>query len=234
VEQRLGEESKARRQPLTLSGWALVAANIVPLMGVGFWGWDTFTLLYLFWMENVILGGYNILRIATASVQRPIQHLSKILIIPFFCFHYGLFTLAHGTILLEIFGEQRLGAVPSELGKTLLGPVLFAFWKLLPDIWLPLLALTLSHGISFASNYIRNGEYKLVNSEEAMFSPYGRVIVLHIAILGGGFAAQAIGEPMLALVALVLVKIVFDLAAHQSQHEQVRKKAESIPQTTAL
>ena len=33
-----------------VSAWVLVAANLVPLAGVLFWGWDAFALVALFWM----------------------------------------------------------------------------------------------------------------------------------------------------------------------------------------
>jgi hypothetical protein len=33
----------------------LVAANLVPLIGVIFWGWDAFVLLMLYWLETAVI-----------------------------------------------------------------------------------------------------------------------------------------------------------------------------------
>jgi hypothetical protein len=33
----------------------LVAANLVPLVGVIFWGWDAFVLLMLYWLETAVI-----------------------------------------------------------------------------------------------------------------------------------------------------------------------------------
>jgi hypothetical protein len=44
------------------------------------------------------------------------------------------------------------------------------------------------------------------------------VVVLHLVIIGGGFAAMALGEPIAALVLLVVLKIVVDIAAHRREH----------------
>src|SRR5687768_2930272 len=44
---------------------ALMATNLVPLFGVLFLSWDTFEIVGLYWIENVIIGGINVLKIAT-------------------------------------------------------------------------------------------------------------------------------------------------------------------------
>jgi hypothetical protein len=44
----------------------LLAANLLPLAGVLFWGWDAFVLLVLYWMETAAIGFWTIARIATA------------------------------------------------------------------------------------------------------------------------------------------------------------------------
>jgi hypothetical protein len=51
-----------------------------------------------------------------------------------------------------------------------------------------------------------------------MMKPYGRVVVLHLAILLGGAAATVLGSPLWALLALLGVKIGVDLKAHLEEH----------------
>ena len=38
------------------SAWALIAANVLPLLGVLFWDWDAFAIVALYWVENVVIG----------------------------------------------------------------------------------------------------------------------------------------------------------------------------------
>jgi hypothetical protein len=49
------------------SGYALIAANSLPLFGVLFFGWDTFTIIFLYWAENVIIGAINVLKMLACS-----------------------------------------------------------------------------------------------------------------------------------------------------------------------
>jgi hypothetical protein len=51
-----------------------------------------------------------------------------------------------------------------------------------------------------------------------MARPYGRVMVLHVTVLIGGFAAMALGSPVWALLLLLALKIGLDLKAHIKEH----------------
>ena len=48
--------------------------------------------------------------------------------------------------------------------------------------------------------------------------PYGRVVVLHLAILGGGFLVMVMGMPVVGLALLIALKIGLDVLAHAKQH----------------
>ena len=45
---------------MTPSLAALVIANAIPLVGVLFLGWTVFPLVLLYWLENVVVGGFNV------------------------------------------------------------------------------------------------------------------------------------------------------------------------------
>jgi hypothetical protein len=55
-----------RRTATSRSAIVLVAANAIPLVGVLFFGWSLLTILVLFWIENGIVGLWNIPRILLA------------------------------------------------------------------------------------------------------------------------------------------------------------------------
>jgi len=55
-----------RRTATSRSAIALLLANAIPLIGVLFFGWSLLTILVLFWIENGIVGFWNVPRILLA------------------------------------------------------------------------------------------------------------------------------------------------------------------------
>src|SRR4051794_8906883 len=56
-----------RRTASSRSAILLVVANLIPLVGVLFFGWSLWTILVLYWVENGIVGFWNIPRILLAQ-----------------------------------------------------------------------------------------------------------------------------------------------------------------------
>lgn len=193
-----------------VSAWVLVAANLLPLYGVLFWSWEVFPLLALFWMENVLIGVLNAARMLLIDPADAALWAAKLLMVPFFCVHYGMFTAVHGVFVFSMFGKY------GTQGLEVLAPAARAAadWNL----WLPLGALAASHLFSFFWNFLARGEYLRGGLQAQMMKPYGRVVVLHLAILIGGAAAMALGSPLWALLVLLAVKIAVDLRAHLKEH----------------
>lgn len=193
---------------------ALVLANLIPLAGVLFFGWETFPLVFLFWIENVVVGGFNVLKMLLAAPQQGLNWLAKAFLIPFFCVHYGMFTFVHGVFVVGFFGKQFRKGAPF--------PDADLFLRLITEqhLWLAVLALVVSHGFSFGWNYLMRGEYRTASLPALMHQPYGRVVVLHVAILGGGFLVMALGSPVAGLALLVVLKIALDVRAHVKQHQR--------------
>ena len=93
------------------------------------------------------------------------------------------------------------------------------------QVKLAVLALFVSHGVSFVQNYLLKQEYKITKPDQLMTSPYGRVIVMHITILAGGFLTMAIGSPAPLLVVMVVLKTVLDINLHNRSHKKVTARA---------
>jgi hypothetical protein len=188
---------------------ALIAANLVPLAGVFLFGWKEFPLLLLFWFENVIIGFFNALKMLFATPDQRFQWAAKLFIVPFFCFHYGMFTFVHGVFIVALFGGGTNRGLPSP--ATYLNEMIEQ--KL---VW-AVLGLFVSHGISFAHNYLIGGEFRRAGVQSLMTQPYGRIVVLHVTILLGGFLMMALKSPALGLVLLVVLKVLLDLRAHLAE-----------------
>jgi Family of unknown function (DUF6498) len=76
----LGRAFDLYRQTATSrSALALVIANAIPLIGVLFFGWSLLTILVLFWIENGIVGFWNVPRIlmARGSMLQMLQDMSE-------------------------------------------------------------------------------------------------------------------------------------------------------------
>jgi hypothetical protein len=81
-----------------------------------------------------------------------------------------------------------------------------------------LVAVAVSHGFSWAWNYVGRGEYRRADINALMGAPYKRILVTHVFILVGGFALMAIGSPLAAILVFVAVKTGFDARAHWKEH----------------
>ena len=91
---------------------ALIVANAIPLIGVLFFGWSVWNILIVYWLENGIVGVFNVLKMATAEGtgqleettwgNRPTAETRKSRLIPFFIVHYGLFWVVHGFFVLTL------------------------------------------------------------------------------------------------------------------------------------
>jgi hypothetical protein len=198
------------------SALMLIAANALALYGILFFGWPAFPLIALFWMENVVIGLLNALRMLLADPSDPALWGGKLLMVPFFCFHYGLFTAIHGTFVFGVFGGEGYrgfgaGIWPGDAALRAIAEF---------GLWLPLAVLAASHLFSFLWNYLWRGEFRRASLTELMQRPYSRVLVLHLAIISGGWLVLALGSPKWALVLLLAVKIGFDLFAHLKEHRK--------------
>jgi hypothetical protein len=193
----------------------LILVNLFPIFGVLFLGWQVFSILFLFWTENVIIGAINVVKMALAPADEKFGHGSKIFMIPFFCVHYGVFTLVHGIFIFVLFGGfldnfEDFTDFPDALGT------LFT-----ADLGWAVLALAASHIVSLVANYIGKGEYKKASLGMLMGQPYSRVVVLHLTIIIGGFLLSIFGSPVAGMVLLILLKTFIDLMAHLMQRRTV-------------
>jgi hypothetical protein len=223
---------------------ALVVVNLIPLAGVLLLGWRLSDLMLLYWLENGIIGGFTVLKILTsraptgaaqsapgAALATLPHRLGAVGTAIFFTIHYGIFWTVHGVFVRLFFGPPAgpFGAgwpvpMPGPSGGPLAGmlgvgePFGPAASAAGGGFALALLSLVVSHGLSYVVNFLGRGEDRSLSPLELMQQPYGRVVVLHVTILGGGFIAMFLGQPLLSLVLLVVLKIGIDVQAHLREH----------------
>ncbi|NGX16071.1 DUF6498-containing protein [Wenzhouxiangella sp. XN24] len=211
---------------------ALVLANLVPLAGVLFFGWDALALLLLYWLENLVIGGYTLLRMLRAEGAKALGMGA------FFTFHYGFFCAIHGVFVLSIASigtETDLadGLFPDDapfpvLPFLMLANLLEWIGREMPGLlFLPLLGFVVSHGLSFFEHVISQGEDEGRSAQKIMGDPYRRIALMHVAILAGSAVIIGLGGgtavPMLLV--LVALKTWIDLVQHRKAHQ--RRAAEA-------
>ncbi|MEM7216729.1 MAG: DUF6498-containing protein [Pseudomonadota bacterium] len=197
------------------SGWLarppgvlLVLVNLLPLVGVLLWDWDVWSVITLYWAENLVLGTYTLIKMVHAGLRLG-RYVSGLYSACFFTLHYGAFCYGHGAFIQDLFGAPVSADTFGPLG-------IFAradqLW------WWAVGALFVSHGVSLLFNYFGQGEYLRESPGSLMTSPYRRIVILHIAVLFGGLGVDALGSPVALIVVLVIVKTVVDLALHRDEH----------------
>lgn len=214
---------------------SLVVANLFPLVGVQLWGWDLTDLLLLYWLENAVVGVFTALSLLVVAPERPqfgMLTVVKLFSVPFFAVHYGMFWIGHGIFLMAFFGGDSGGlfggspATPvgassgflGQAGDFFLGPVKATMANADTLAW-PLALMFVSHGVAFVTDSLATGEFRRTQMGEVMMRPYGRVVVLHLTIVFGGFLALAIGPSQ----AVLLLFVLFKLAADAMGYLRVRK-----------
>ena len=214
---------------LAATGTTLVG-NLIPLVGVLFWQWDTFQLLMLYWMETVILAFWTMRRLArlpadqagNITINGRERPANNAMLVGFFTLHAGIFILVHLIFLWAIFSGEWLTKVH--------GPASF-FRELFVanGLWLGLLFFLIAGWVSFRTEakpaFQRRLEGKLQSTklvEQAQKKTggdavgavvgtlYTRIFIMQIAIIFGAWFAGAIGStaPLLLVIGL---KTVVDL-----------------------
>lgn len=179
---------------------SLVASNLVPVLGILLLDWSLFSVLFFYWLESAVVGIFNIPRMLMAGSTGESgagggKHRTAGVM--FFLVHYSGFMAGHGVFIFALFEPAVI-----DLSAVVLGFV----------------SLGISHGISFAVNYVGRKEYLNTTFSEQMLAPYQRIMVMHITIIALGFIISLFGTSVLCMVLLVLVKIVIDLVAHFREH----------------
>lgn len=198
----------------------------------------------LYWFENVVIGVFNVLKMLTAGgdmlegknvanpnenpempayLRKPVDsgamsHGIKVFLIPFFSVHCSLFCLVHGIFVFTLLGGEDGGMMEggpfSGIGSAA-GRVFDSGGK-----WF-ILAIIGSHLFSFLFNYIGKGEFRRISAPALMMSLYGRIVVLHVAIILGAFVIMALGGPVFLLLLLIAGKIALDVKLHNRSHAKL-------------
>ena len=204
-----------------------VLAAAVPLGGTVAFGWDVRQVLILYWAENLLLGGWQLVKMAGASPAGSSRGswLGRLFLMGFFLIHYGGFCAVHGMFINVLGGS---GEAPGDLLKVgeakwavgplvfvaLLGNVIIHSVSSLPPagLW-SLVAMAVSHGMETWSRFFASGKWRTTEASALMVEPYKHIVVVHVALIAGGFLAVSMNNAIPVLVLIVVGKLLLDLRA---------------------
>lgn len=220
------------RRPPLLGRLLIAAANLLPLAGLRYWGWDAFQLLMLYWAETVIVAGLTLLRIGllpadrlgTATVNGKRVKGTSRMMVGFFALHSGMFIAAHLFFLWMVFSDDW----PSRLHGV--GDAVDALF-LRSGAWIVLLVMFFG---GLASIAIGPDRPAFVTAFANRLGPgllppatpappgdgigplvgalYGRIVVMQVAIIAGAWFSRSFSSAA-PLIILVLLKTLIDFFA---------------------
>lgn len=212
---------------------ALVAANLLVALQAVWHEWGYYETMLVYWIEVAILGVYNVARLVVVGVfgaaplgawveqyvdwGGPLNRLIFTVIgIVFFVVKFGGFALAIGLFVV------LLPALLTPDGDSSGGETIFrALAGAGPGLLLAAAALAVSHGISFARNFLAGREFDRLTIVELVFWPYLRMSLVAVILLLGVAIARLVpgaGGQTAFVVIMVLLKLGADAASHTLEH----------------
>jgi len=201
-----------KRRKLLISDFALIAANLLPVIGVWFLGWRATEAFIVYALETLILGILTILKMLIVTFVRKKDKWyanggtslqSGFFFILFFILHFGLFALVQTTIF-----SQTAKITPPNSSLT----YFFFHWYTYvnQDVAYMLCAFIVSYLVKSFIPFLSKGEYKTVPIMLIMFQPYGRIFVQQFTVILGSLFLS-LGLDQIFILVFALVKIAFEL-----------------------
>jgi len=230
---------------------ALVLVNMIPVVGVLFFGWDPFVIVALYWAESIIVGFYALLKFIFAPI-RIVSIRQKLIGIPIFLWFFGWFISGLGVAIIffflvfpiEFLHEQSWPLpLPEDDFFQVSWPGPLALFQLGIDSGrlmyymmpqraiLVVFSMMISHGLSFIIDYILRGGRNYPNFRIHTGAPEVRILILHISIMIGGFLTLIFKPHVTILVCLVILKCLVDAKLYLSQQ---RKGKTRVPDPNIL
>lgn len=199
------------------SALLLIGANLLPLLGVLFWGWDAFVLLMLYWLETAVIAFWTVLRIASLRTPPLVideRKTSSFGLALFFTAHAGLFMGVHFMFLWGLFAgdwARKIHGLGDFVNRMVVDT----------QLWVPLLALFVIRGLmvfyDIAMDWVsrralvEGGTPAPQDGGSVVAALYARIVVMQVAIIAGAWVALVFGSKGV-LAVLVLIKTALDVS----------------------
>jgi len=210
---------------LVLRNLSAFVANMLQIYGVLYWGWDSFQILMLYWMETAVIGAWALLRLAvlpdgllgTMTVNGHVVAATNTLLLQMFVPFVAISMAGHLLILWVIFAGASAADVHGPIGFV-------ARFVIASGAWKPLLFTLIAGAVGFYESPKRDSFARTLRgglgpssrtpagtSNEsadgvapAIGGTLARIVMLQVATIIGGMFARSYGSlaPFLVLTGL--------------------------------
>jgi hypothetical protein len=215
-----------------ISTTALVSANLMVVLFAVSQRWGYYSVILIYWIEAMIIGVYGLGRMCvTCWFGDPLgkrvgvndagsRLMLSMVLGSLFVLKFGGFAIGMGLLVALtpgfLAGGQGSGgfmAIAEGLHEVGTGVLVAAAM------------LFVSHGVSFALNFIGQREYQQSNALALLFKPYLRMLLVLLVLAAGFSAASLMPELYEATgfaIGVLLVKLLADIASHHLEHRARR------------
>ena len=217
--------ARAFRDPIT---WASLAVDLIPIYAVVFLGWGAAPLVFLYWLENLVIGVMTIARMIASGIGKGAGGIAQIaFMVPFFTVHYGMFCFGHGIGLMALQSGDFGGMAANNVVDEYSGLIGHAEGS--GDQMMTFITIIFAFNIFlFVWDFLGKREFLRTDPHAEMFAPYGRIVVLHIGIFAGFFALQSIGEPMIGVLALIVLRALWGIFLSVRRRLRLDQKVDAV------
>lgn len=193
----------------------LILANLVPLIGVLFLGWDGKGIIVVYILETVLIGLLNALKMLVVYFVNGIKNepektrnvpsdVTGFAVIPFFLFHYNFFIFVQSVLFFAFSSMwEPMGKGPEPFNVL----ANFALYINKETFW-ALGSLTIANFTFFINDFIVPGKYQTQSLYGLMFAPYKRIFLQQFLVILGGFIFILSGGIAAVMGLFVVLKIV--------------------------
>ena len=205
--------SSAIKRNLGEADWFLIVANLLPVYGVWYLGWNAKQIFLVYCLETIIIGVFTLLKLGIATAirkndwwenrgSRTMMHGAFFMM--FFLLHYGFFVVIQMSLFL---GASSIG---DGNAPTVLQLLMYPYQYIGPDGLLLLCVFVFGYGYENLAGFLLRREYRTKSFMRIMFEPYLRIFIQQFVVILGGFFL-ALGGGKFFIVVFAASKIFFTI-----------------------
>ena len=207
---------------------SLIFSNLLVIVFAVIDNLSAIDILWIYWTQSVIIGIFNFIKIlslkefSTEGFRQGGKQVlptkaAKISTAIFFLFHYGFFHVIYAVFIGSFSTFGKIGNVGNDTNYILYASLTFF----------------VSYFIEFINSKNEQSDV-LPNLGSLMFTPYARIIPMHLTIILGGFIGAAGGllsaNTNLAIIILfTAIKTIVDLISHSVDFKSLIKQKVTVP-----